>query len=78
MKKENIWSIPKYNSKGELIEYVSQIDGFNLPVHPAIIDKQITGCGFTEFCINPDKSNFDCVLCVPRRLLMNNKYEHLR
>ncbi len=77
MKKENIWSIPKYNSKGELIEYVSQIDGFNLPNHPAIIDKQITGCGFTEFCINPDKSNFDCVLCVPRRLLMNNKYEQL-
>ena len=33
------------------IRYINEWEGFHLPQEPSIIDKQITGCGFTEFCL---------------------------
>ena len=54
------------------IRYVSEWNGFSLPTIPCIINKQLTGCGFTRFCItSPD----DVVLCSPRKVLLRNK-EH--
>ena len=54
------------------IRFLSDWDGFALPENPSIINKQITGCGFTEWCI---KSNINLVLCSPRIILLENKEE---
>ena len=35
-----------------------------------IINKQIPGCGFTEYCI---RSNENIILCSPRKILLYNK-----
>ena len=54
------------------IRYISQWDSFSLPTHPCIINKQITGCGFTEYCL----TNLDnVILCSPRKILLENKAE---
>lgn len=37
---------------------------------PHILDKQITGCGFTEYCI---RNGMNIVICSPRRILLENK-----
>lgn len=52
------------------IRYMSEWEGFELPDFPVIINKQITGCGFTEWCI---RNNYNLVLCSPRRILLENK-----
>ena len=54
------------------IRYLSEWEGFSLPVTPSIINKQITGCGFTEWCI---KSEYNIILCSPRIILLENKEE---
>ena len=38
--------------------------------YPHIVNKQITGCGFTEYCLTSD---FNVVLCSPRKILLENK-----
>ena len=38
--------------------------------YPHIINKQITGCGYTEYCLTND---LNIVLCSPRKLLLENK-----
>ncbi len=48
---------------------------FSIPDHPCIIDKGLTGCGFTEYCVNPQYNNENIILCSPRRILMKNKYQ---
>ena len=54
------------------IRYINQWDSFSLPTHPCIINKQITGCGFTEYCL----TNLDnVILCSPRKILLENKAE---
>ena len=54
------------------IRYINEWKEFNLPDFPSIIDKQITGCGFTEFCL----CNSDNVILVsPRKILLENKEE---
>ena len=56
------------------IRYMSDWEEFyqNFPRFPHIMDKQIPGCGFTEWCLtNPD----NVVLCSPRNMLIQNKYE---
>ena len=54
------------------IRYINQWEEFSLPDHPCIIDKQITGCGFTEYCLtNQD----NVILCSPRKILLENKAE---
>lgn len=52
------------------VRYISQWKGFMLENFPHIIDKQIPGCGFTEYCItNP----LDLILVCPRKILLQNK-----
>jgi hypothetical protein len=57
------------------IRYLSNWKEFTLFNFPHIIDKQIPGCGFTEFCLTNDQ---DVVLCSPRKLLLENKYDQHR
>ena len=38
--------------------------------YPHILNKQLTGCGYTEYCL---RSSFNVVLCSPRKLLLENK-----
>lgn len=57
------------------IRYISEWNNFTLPAHPCIINKKITGCGFTEYCIT---SNLNVILCSPRKILLENKEEQHR
>lgn len=52
------------------IRYLTEWEGFQLPDHPCIIDKKLTGCGFTEYVI---RSPFNAVLISPRTSLLKNK-----
>ena len=57
----------------EGIRFLSDWDEFKLSNFPSkcIINKQIPGCGFTEYCI---RSNENIILCSPRKLLLKNKW----
>ena len=62
---EKIINVPKG------IKYLSEWDEFDLENYPYILDKQIPGCGFTEWSImNKQKP---IVLCSPRKVLLQNK-----
>lgn len=52
------------------IRFLSEWPEFNLQDHPCIIDKKLTGCGFTEYVIRGD---FNVVLISPRKILLENK-----
>ena len=54
------------------IRYISQWNEFSIPDFPCIFNKQLTGCGFTEWCIT---NNENIVLCSPRKILLENKEE---
>ena len=54
------------------IRYINEWKEFSLPDFPSIIDKQITGCGFTEFCLCNDQN---VILVSPRKILLENKEE---
>ena len=54
------------------IRYISEWEGFCLPEFPNIMDKQITGCGFTEWVIT---NSFNMLLASPRLVLLENKEE---
>lgn len=54
------------------IEYISDLPGYDLPYGQCIVDKGVTGCGYTEFCL---RNNRNVVLCSPRKLLLENKRE---
>ena len=58
----------------EGIRFLSDWDWFKLSEFPnkCIINKQIPGCGFTEYCI---RSNENIILCSPRKLLLKNKFD---
>ena len=45
------------------VRYISEWKKFFIPEEPCIIDKQITGCGFTEFCLCNDQN----VILVSRK-----------
>ena len=54
------------------IRFINEWKEFELPLEPSIIDKQITGCGFTEYCLcNPS----NVILVSPRKILLENKEE---
>lgn len=55
----------------EGIQYISEWGEYQLPKgHHCIVNKGVTGCGYTEFCLG----NYDnVVLCSPRKLLLENK-----
>lgn len=52
--------------------YISEIPSFKLQDFPHILNKQIPGCGFTEYCIT---NNENVILCSPRKILLQNKYD---
>ena len=54
------------------IRYMSQWSEFKIPNIPHIINKQIPGCGFTEYCITNEE---DVILCSPRKILLQNKFD---
>lgn len=56
----------------EKIRYISEWKDYKMFDYPHILNKQIPGCGFTEYCIT---NNEDTVLCSPRKILLQNKYE---
>ena len=54
------------------IRYISEWNDYSLEHYqfPHILNKTITGCGYTEYCItNP----LNVILCSPRRILLQNK-----
>ena len=56
------------------IRYINEWEGFLdiFPKFPHIMDKTITGCGFTEWCIT---NSVNVILCSPRNILLDNKAE---
>ena len=56
------------------IRFLLKWDEFKLSNFPSkcIINKQIPGCGFTEYCI---RSNENIILCSPRKILLENKWD---
>ena len=56
------------------VRYISEWIDFNLSMFPdkCIINKQLPGCGFTEYFLT---SNENVIGAVPRKMLGKNKYE---
>lgn len=55
------------------IEFISEWKDYVMPEGHCIVNKGVTGCGYTEMCIRND---LNVVLCSPRRLLLENKAEN--
>ena len=56
--------------------YISEWNDYELPFRQCIVDKGVTGCGYTELCLS---NNRNVVLCSPRKMLLENKQKkHLR
>lgn len=54
------------------IRYMSEWKDYRIYNFPHILNKQIPGCGYTEYCI---RNGDDTILCSPRKILLQNKYE---
>ena len=56
------------------IRYIGEWKDFCFSNFPrkCIINKQLPGCGFTEYCINGPEN---VILCSPRKMLLKNKYD---
>ena len=54
------------------IRYISDWKDYRIHSIPHILNKQIPGCGYTEYCI---RNSDDTILCSPRKILLQNKYE---
>lgn len=54
------------------INYISEWIDYKIPFSHCIVDKGVTGCGYTEMCLT---NSLNIVLCSPRRLLLENKME---
>lgn len=52
------------------IEYISLWKDYAIPTGHCIVDKGVTGCGYTEMCLRND---LNVILCSPRKLLLRNK-----
>ena len=61
-----------------LSDWAKMENGYHLSDYrfPHIVDKQITGCGFTEYCIR--EKGICEVICSPRRILLENKADQHR
>ena len=66
--KNGIYSVP------EGIRYLGDWEDFKLSNFPnyCIIDKELPGCGFTEYCMSSDEN---VILCSPRKMLLENKWK---
>ena len=54
------------------IKYISEWSEYKIPQGHCIVDKGVTGCGYTEYTLT---NNLPTVLCSPRKLLLENKSE---
>ena len=54
------------------IKYISEWLEYKIPQGHCIVDKGVTGCGYTEYTLT---NNLPIVLCSPRKLLLENKSE---
>ena len=54
------------------IQYISEWKDYEFPKGHCIVDKGVTGCGYTEYCLT---NNLPIILCSPRKLLLENKSE---
>ena len=56
------------------VRFLSKWDDFKLSNFPSkcIINKELPGCGFTEYCMS---SNENIILCSPRKMLLKNKWK---
>lgn len=54
------------------IRYIGEWEDFRFNNFPAkcIINKQLPGCGFTEYCLRGPEN---IILCSPRKMLLKNK-----
>ena len=57
---------------GRNIKYISEWLEYKIPQGHVIVDKGVTGCGYTEYTLT---NNLPVVLCSPRKLLLENKSE---
>ena len=57
---------------GRDIKYISEWNEYKIPQGHCIVDKGVTGCGYTEYTLT---NNLPTVLCSPRKLLLENKSE---
>ena len=57
---------------GRNIKYISEWLEYKIPSGHCIVDKGVTGCGYTEYTLT---NNLPTVLCSPRKLLLENKSE---
>lgn len=53
-------------------EYITNWKNYEIPKGHCIVDKGITGCGYTEMCL---RNNLNVILCSPRKMLLENKRE---
>ena len=53
-------------------EWSKYPDGYGLEKYPFphMVNKKITGCGFTEYCL---MNGLDVIVCSPRKILLENK-----
>lgn len=51
-------------------EFISDWKDYVIPVGHCIVNKGVTGCGYTEMCLRND---LNVILCSPRKLLLKNK-----
>ena len=54
------------------IQYISEWKDYEFPQGHCIVDKGVTGCGYTEYCLT---NSLPIILCSPRKLLLENKSE---
>ena len=67
---KTIINVPDY------VEYISQWTDYQCPPGHCIVDKTVTGCGYTEYCLMNSENT---ILCSPRKVLLENKEEqHLK
>lgn len=52
------------------IKYIGDWVDYTIPSGHCIINKGVTGCGFTEYCLTNSQN---LILCSPRKLLLENK-----
>ena len=56
-------------------EWCTMEGGYKLENYqfPHMVNKQITGCGFTEYCLT---NSLDTIICSPRKILLENKVDY--
>jgi hypothetical protein len=51
-------------------KYVLDWKDYTLPKGQCVVDKGVTGCGYTEFCL---RNGDNVILCSPRKMMLTNK-----